>query len=166
MQQKYHLIAAPAVFIVLMSVYVIGSKISAKHQAEAIAAVSAQSSTAEVLNITQATWGRNCNTILESIQTNDTSYTPIEVNNVLDKVKTTCDGKQKCSFSVGKDALGESPISKDLECIKTLDINFRCNKMDFPLNISSQDGEDVVLDCNNKPKPSSQPEQPTETEGN
>lgn len=149
MQHKFHLIAAPLVIAVLIAAYVISDKMAAT---SAITPLTTTSK--ETLMVSRATWGENCNSLIEASSEEDIQGQQlVEINNVLSNVSGICNGIPKCKFPVNTSSLGDSPVAKRFSCRKHLIVEFRCNKLDVPSQVTAVDGDTAILDCANKPAP-------------
>jgi hypothetical protein len=158
-QHKFHLIAAPVVLAAIAAAYLISSKMEQKNAANPQASASA-----ETLSISRATWGENCNALIETFNTDTATSTPlVEINNILERVSSICNGTPSCKFPANPRALGESPVPANYGCKKELVIEFRCNKLDLPSRIVAADEDKVEIDCAKKPKPITQA--PSATDG-
>lgn len=135
MNMKYHIIAFPAILLVLFAVYMLASP--APEQAKA-----AQEQNTRFIQVSRATWGENCNPALTA-----NGKPNVEPNNVLLGVSQRCDGRLQCQAFASEAFLGTNPLPKGFSCSKDLVILYRCETFKKPKTVMIKEGESALLDC-------------------
>lgn len=149
---KFHIIAISLICIIVAAI----SKLSGVN----IPTESSIPASNRSIDISSATWGLNCNPYILSAKQAQSSaplnkdatgqiipgkpLKPVAPNNVLERVKTLCEGKPTCDLFASIDILGLDPIEG---CFKQLDVQYRCFTSDRLKITQTNQGELLKLNC-------------------
>jgi hypothetical protein len=86
------------------------------------------------LIVDTATYGGNC------------SSSSVQIGNVTDKVGTDlkCNWKDRCSIPISNGTFGDPAKG----CVKSFDIAYKCGGNPYSRNLTSAEGQTMILDCN------------------
>lgn len=149
---KFHIIAISLICIIVAAI----SKLSGVNTPIANRVQGSSRS----IHIYSATWGLNCNPYILSARQAQANapankdatgqiipgkpLNPVALNNVLERVKTLCEGKPTCDLFASIDVLGLDPIEG---CFKQLDVRYRCFTSDRLSITQTNQGELLKLNC-------------------
>lgn len=149
---KFHVIAISLICMIVAAIYELtGANVPA---------TSAAQGSGRSIRISTATWGLNCNPYILSAKQAQSkaplkkdangqvipskSLQPVVLNNVLESVKTLCEGKPTCELFASNEVLGVDPIEG---CFKKLDVHYRCFNADRLIITQTNQGELLKLNC-------------------
>ena len=117
------------------------------------------------IEIYSATWGRDCNNMIQQEINNPTPTPPpfegeeqppeqpvkreplklVVTNNVLTAVGEKCNGNLTCTVLADSNWLGSEPLAA---CFKKLEVSYRCYQYDRLWSMKLEQGKDGTIDCN------------------
>ncbi len=138
---QFHAIAVSVIVVMIMAIYAF-----LQPKEETIVQKSAYA-----VSIEQATYGENCNKLIEQrnkmLKAQSSSMKPealITRGNASDIIASHCNGKEICSFTVSPTALGIDPYAR---CLKVLEVEYRCFSFDQLRVASAQDQNLIEMSC-------------------
>ncbi|MCI5049593.1 MAG: SUEL-type lectin domain-containing protein [Rickettsiales bacterium] len=144
---KFHIMAVSMMITAAIIVFLVAGN---KEQIAAEAGISGVDPN-KVIDIHSATWGENCNYVLD-LKRKDYARRNLptdgldnmERNNVLHKMKELCGGKFTCQIKATPKVLENK---KHPSCRKRLDVEYRCFAYDRLWQVKAAMGENLVIDC-------------------
>lgn len=149
---KFHIIAISLICIIVAAIYKWTGTNGPNPNANTVSSRS--------IRISNATWGLNCNPYIlgaKQAQANaplkkdangqvipSKPLKPVAMNNVLESLKTLCEGKLTCELFASNEVLGLDPIEG---CFKKLDVHYRCFTSDRLIITQTNQGELLKLNC-------------------
>ncbi len=139
---KVHIILS----VLFLSALLFGLQYASDLKSAEIERQKAEATEAPFIQIVSATWGANCNALLQRFETPGTKTQTklVARDNALRAISKLCNGKESCAFQVTPQNLGASPAPR---CRKLLDMRYRCYMTDRAVSTQNKDNDTVSIDC-------------------
>lgn len=148
---RFHLIAVSSIIALVLLVFAVTGKLSPKAPVQTNVEQEVSPTGPLIITVWEASWGLNCNEQSRfswRTKPGTASQTPkveIPKNNVLDKVKALCDGKETCEFTANDTTLGK--VADSMRCRPELTLMYRCFDFDRPWNITVRNSSPASIRC-------------------
>lgn len=140
MSFKIHLLV---ISVIIIMIYFITNIFMANKAAEVATIAPPVERSPYTITIERASWGENCNSIIDKNKSDDAVST-VRDNNVIYKVSRLCNGKPNCDISINSSSLGDDPMPGCL--YKVLQVEYRCFSVDRLRKESASEGT-ININC-------------------
>ncbi len=140
MKVKYHAIVASFLMITMSAIMVFTTPGQANQP------ISAKPIDERFIQISKATWGKNCNAYVGAKNSAHNVTKPIRRNNILRPLSSLCNGLEHCAIEASSETFGFDPAQT---CHKAVEVEYRCMTTGRINKTRSIGSKSLVIDCRN-----------------